>query len=138
MASTQNFAPWGNIIIHNLLDKENIQVENASTASGKFYDGNDMNTEISASEVDKVVIAPQREGRVCACGLETTPSTFEGEFDLYQGTDKIGHVYFYCPGGPQNKFTADSTDSRYSVSAGDWPIRGPFGDVNVYIKEKGI
>lgn len=112
----------------------------SSLFSGKFYRGSKDN-EITPSEINKIVIAPQSEASVHSCGRSDEARGTEGQYTLYEwnGTHetKICQVYWSAPWGAYSNVLSirdwDPNTSDYSVIKDDVQQDSTIGNVEVVI-----
>ncbi|KAA8641345.1 uncharacterized protein ATNIH1004_002013 [Aspergillus tanneri] len=89
-------AQWVVIRVKNKIRNQPISVKNAKLKWGKFYDGNDQDNEVPASDINKLDIQPNKTGNIAAAGRAHAAS----EEDDYGVTVKawnrkngaLGHV----------------------------------------------
>ncbi|KAL7911689.1 aegerolysin type hemolysin [Trichoderma velutinum] len=137
MAEINDIAQIANISVHNRMKKNSIAFKNAGLDWGKFWKG-DKDHEISASEVDKIIVAPGSMEIAHSCGRKSTSTGVDGHMDLYDGETKICHLHWTSPyWETTNTFTVsdyDSETSPYAITVQDWNHGpGALGDVNITI-----
>ncbi|KAI1199288.1 aegerolysin type hemolysin [Nemania serpens] len=105
---------------------------------GKFYELGDKGQEISATQINKIVINADDKAYVCACGRSDSATGTSGTFELYQDNTFICQINWNCPYIGSNSFHPQKVSSKggYIVSDGGWPTDGPLGVVNVEIAKK--
>lgn len=109
-------------------------------SSGKFYKGSKDN-EISADEVDKLVVPPQGQGIICTCGRSDAAIGTEGYVTVYEWDGehetKICRVYWSAPWGAySNIFDIqewDPSTSDYSISHDPVSQDGTIGNMELVI-----
>lgn len=121
------------------LDEASIDAD--SRYRGKFHKTGNKDAEISASEINSIVIPPGSSSDVSSCGRSDSPSGTEGTIDLYDGSTKICTVYWNCPwGSKSNDFQIRDRNSSagYMVSVGDWNRdSGALGTVEIEVGRRG-
>ena len=55
--------------------------------------------EIPIGDIENRKIDAHKEFKINSCGREGSPTGTEGEFDIYDGSDKVRHFYWNCPWG---------------------------------------
>ncbi|KAL6890045.1 Aegerolysin domain-containing protein [Trichoderma evansii] len=108
---------WVSIRVYNRMRKNDISFKNANLLWGKFYSGSKSN-EISATEVDKIVVLPGTTKSADSSGRAGAWSGTEGTLDLYDGSTKICY---------------DPLTSDYSVAVESWPRTGALGNVDITV-----
>ncbi|KAL7942624.1 aegerolysin type hemolysin [Trichoderma barbatum] len=135
--STNDKSQWASMRVHNRMKKNTISFKNASLKWGKFWKGSHDN-EISASEVDKIVVSPGSMESADSAGRTGSSAGCAGSLDLYDGDTKICGIYWSSPyWETDNTFgltSYDVTSSPYSVTVGDWNRSGgALGDVDITV-----
>ncbi|KAH8127534.1 Aegerolysin-domain-containing protein [Trichoderma asperelloides] len=132
---------WISIRVYNRMRKNDVSFKNAKLAWGKFYSGSKSN-EISAAEVDKIVVSPDATKSADSCGRSGALSGTQGSLDLYDGTTRICSLSWDCPwGASTNNFQVSNyvpQSSDYSVAVASWN-RGPgaIGNVDITVAKLG-
>ncbi|ATY64518.1 Aegerolysin [Cordyceps militaris] len=132
------YAQWVSVTIVNLVHTGLITVQDAQIIWGKFYEGENKNSEILPEQVNKTTVASGAQASVGAAGRSDSSSGVEGSFSLFLGGQKICGVYFSCPWGDKwNDFQLkdyDAATSPYSITTS--PINrdsGALGNVTVTV-----
>ncbi|KAK7963577.1 aegerolysin type hemolysin [Apiospora sp. TS-2023a] len=134
------YKQWIGIKNRSRLRKGDLRIKHAKLQSGKFYEGNKDN-EISASDVDKIVIAPQSQGTVYSCGRSDAAIGTEGEYTLYdwdgEHETKICRIYWSAPWGAHpNIFQIrdwDPNTSDYVIHKDDVQQDSTIGNVELVV-----
>ncbi|KAH0596386.1 hypothetical protein MHUMG1_05502 [Metarhizium humberi] len=134
------YKQWIGIKNRSRLRRSDIRIKDAKLVSGKFYRGSKDN-EITPSEINKIVIAPQSEASVHSCGRSDEARGTEGQYTLYEwnGTHetKICQVYWSAPWGVYPNVLSirdwDPNTSDYSVIKDDVQQDSTIGNVEVVI-----
>ncbi|KAK8918034.1 hypothetical protein H634G_00878 [Metarhizium anisopliae BRIP 53293] len=134
------YKQWIGIKNRSRLRRGDIRIKDAKLVSGKFYRGSKDN-EITPSEINKIVIAPQSEASVHSCGRSDEARGTEGQYTLYEwnGTHetKICQVYWSAPWGAYSNVLSirdwDPNTSDYSVIKDDVQQDSTIGNVEVVI-----
>lgn len=104
-----------------------------------FYRVPNKDEEVSASEINDITIPTGSEVEIGAVGKDSPASGAEGAFDLYDGDEKICHVYFSCPLGESgNDFqvTERPPGDGKTVMIGTWNCgSGALGSIDLLIVE---
>ncbi|KYK58701.1 hypothetical protein DCS_05718 [Drechmeria coniospora] len=134
------YAQWIIVTIVNFLKSgKDIKVKNADISWGKFWDGENMDDEISASTVNEIVVARGQVEQVQACGRSDAASGTEGTFDIYDCNNKrICHVSWDCPwGSKSNSFEVEVDDeAKYKVIKPSFVVRsGAIGTMQIFIMD---
>ncbi|EEH21908.2 hypothetical protein PABG_04119 [Paracoccidioides brasiliensis Pb03] len=127
------YGDWIDMHLTNTLDGS-IVVQNAQLDSGKFYTNDDKDNEISAEQVDEIVVAEDGgSNNVYSCGREDTAVGTQGSFELYDETNynKICTINWSCPYSGSNYLYASNTNTNYSVGIPSVSLSGPIGFVDI-------
>ncbi|KAA8641300.1 hypothetical protein EYZ11_002421 [Aspergillus tanneri] len=131
-------AQWVVIRVKNKIRNQPISVKNAKLKWGKFYDGNDQDNEVPASDINKLDIQPNKTGNIAAAGRAHAASGTEGTIDLKDGDTKICTLYWLCPWGEKtNDFQLrDLEEDDYGVTVKAWNRKnGALGHVDVIVSK---
>lgn len=90
------YAQWATFTISTTVK---LTVKNVTSNWGKFYRDGNKDAEISRSDIEGHNIEPGEAYTISTCGREHSASGTEGNFDLYDGTKKVGNYYWDCPWG---------------------------------------
>ena len=82
------------------------QIKNAKLEWGKFYQWDDKDDEISASEINKIELnqGTYYNNVISSCGRENATSGTEGSFDMYNGDTRVATFYWDCPWGSKTNY----------------------------------
>lgn len=105
---------------------------------GKFWKGVSKDNEMTAEEVDQIVVAPSSHQYIQSCGRSGSTSVTQGCFDIYNRDATICRVSWNCPWGSKaNKFKADlgkDAGTLYHLEVGPWSAdAGSIGTVELTI-----
>jgi len=130
--SVTAYAQWVVINISNS-SKRAVVIKNVHLPWGKFYKGDNKDAEIPIGDIENKTIEPHKKFRISSCGREGAPSGTEGEFDIYDGDDKVRHFYWNCPWGSKtNTWSITDRNSKWVVdSAGGNLDSGALGTITV-------
>jgi hypothetical protein len=109
------YAQW--VVVNVKAKGTRLNVMNAKAEYGKFSAAPDKDREISAKEIDKIVVEDGRQKQIASCGRSDSPSGTVGSFDLYDGPVHVGTYHWNCPWGSKtNKSWWTSTDPDHYVT----------------------
>ncbi|KAE8337878.1 hypothetical protein BDV24DRAFT_166865 [Aspergillus arachidicola] len=132
---TRAYSQWVRIDIESLFKQGQITIAKAKVTDGKFHVCSDKDQELSASQINQIVIEPGTTKSVCACGRYGIDVGTEGYLDLMDGDTRITTLHFDSPyQSNTNTFQAMDTSNSYLVNVGDWnPENGALGNVRVKV-----
>ncbi|KAJ5834401.1 Aegerolysin family protein [Penicillium robsamsonii] len=130
------YSQWVVIKISNLC-RGTISIANAKVDYGKFHKIEDKDAELSPEDINSIVLKPNDEANVCACGRANIHYGTEGSFELFDGADKVCRIYFDDPYNSSiNNFQIFEKNSRYAIDVSSWSREGALGNVSVEVLKK--
>ena len=91
------------------------------------------------SDINKIVVSPESDVEISACGRADASSGTEGTIDLFDEGTKICTLYWSSPWGAYpNIFQAQDVNGKegYIVGVGPYGTSGALGRVEVEIAKK--
>ncbi|KAF9497705.1 erylysin A [Pleurotus eryngii] len=112
------YAQWVIILIHNV-GQQNVKIKNLNASWGKLYADGDKDTEVPASKYEGMVIAPDDQVQINACGREDAAEGTTGTFDLVDPNDsdkQVRHFAWDCPWGTKaNSWVVGGSNSKWMI-----------------------
>lgn len=96
---------WLELKIQNNSSKT-LRIKNLYVHWGKLYASPDKGTAVGEDTFNNHDIASRDALSFASCGRENSWSGTEGEFDIFDGNDRVCQVYWDCPYTGDNKLNA--------------------------------
>ncbi|KAI9931185.1 hypothetical protein ASPWEDRAFT_166867 [Aspergillus wentii DTO 134E9] len=128
---------WVTITLYNNMQSSTLSIRNAKTSWGKFHKNKNKDAEISLQDINQITLEPGHSVIINACGRANASSGTSGSIELYDGSVKIGKIYWTCPWLTHvNDFGLSERDGHYRVHVGAWRIGGgAIGPVTVHVEK---
>lgn len=126
------YAQW--VVITVKARNTSLSIRNAHLSWGKFYQNPNKDQELSADDINKIVIPANNNAVIASCGRSDSASGTEGSFDIYDGQTNVGNYYWNCPWGSKTNtstWTPNDTDRYVTQVTGGNLDSGALGNISI-------
>lgn len=126
------YAQFIQLELYNRSKTRTYTIKGAWLGWGKFYENPNKDVEVSPDNVNGQTIKPQTSTVVAACGRSDASSGTEGSVEIWEGSQKVGRVYWNNPwlSGQPNLVTAIAEGGN----AAEYALElGPYDNKNAAI-----